>query len=182
MADTNVVDVSRYQIKARLGMLTDDDGNVREVNVLSWNGGYYKVDIRKWLSSNHGDDGTMDECLPGIALSSAEIKELFKIIESRNVGVSLNAYKEDIFDETIGSETSVSLDLLQVVGTIARHATGWTRDLTITSWNGCFPVFDIRDWDPDHERYSHGATFTEKEMKEFLEMAERALFFMVFPF
>ncbi|MEI3503270.1 MAG: PC4/YdbC family ssDNA-binding protein [Anaerovoracaceae bacterium] len=47
----------------------------------------------------------------------------------------------------------------------ATYPTGWRKELNLVSWNGGAPKYDIRDWDPDHERMSRGITLHEKEMR-----------------
>ena len=44
-----------------------------------------------------------------------------------------------------------------------RKDTGWTKEANIVCWNGGSPKLDIREWDPDHERMSRGATLYEAE-------------------
>ena len=44
-----------------------------------------------------------------------------------------------------------------------RKDTGWTKEANIVCWNGGSPKLDIREWDPEHERMSKGATLYEAE-------------------
>jgi len=34
------------------------------------------------------------------------------------------------------------------------------------SWNGAAPKYDIRDWDPEHEKMGKGVTLTEEELRK----------------
>ncbi len=56
------------------------------------------------------------------------------------------------------------------LGVINRSDTGWTRELNIVSWNGQAPKYDIRDWDPDHERMSKGITLFDRDMKVLVDL------------
>ncbi|MBR7088691.1 MAG: hypothetical protein IKI38_04980 [Mogibacterium sp.] len=53
--------------------------------------------------------------------------------------------------------------LVEQLGVIDTHKSGWSREVNLVAWNGKPPKFDIRDWDPDHERMSRGITLHEKE-------------------
>lgn len=57
----------------------------------------------------------------------------------------------------------VEFKLVERLGVLDHHKTGWAREVNIVSWNGGQPKFDIRDWDPDHERMSRGITLHERE-------------------
>ena len=41
---------------------------------------------------------------------------------------------------------------------------GWAKELNLVEWNGRAAVYDVRSWDPDHEKMSKGITITEEEM------------------
>ena len=60
-------------------------------------------------------------------------------------------------------------DILERVGILRKSNTGWTRELNVISWNGSAPRFDIRDWDPRHEKMSKGITFTKAEAAQICE-------------
>ena len=57
----------------------------------------------------------------------------------------------------------VLFDIQETIGILRKSNTGWTRELNVVSWNGGTPRFDIRDWDPMHEKMSRGITFTKAE-------------------
>lgn len=50
------------------------------------------------------------------------------------------------------------------------QSTGWIRELNLVSWNGRPPKYDIRDWEPSHERMKKGLTFTEQEVIQLKEI------------
>ncbi len=45
-----------------------------------------------------------------------------------------------------------------------------TRQLNIISWNGQSPKYDLRDWDPHHERMSRGITLHPGEMRKLVDL------------
>lgn len=53
-----------------------------------------------------------------------------------------------------------------------REITGWNKELNIVSWNGGTPRFDVRDWDPTHEKMSRGITLLPSHMKVLYELFE----------
>lgn len=53
--------------------------------------------------------------------------------------------------------------LVEKLGVLESHKSGWNREVNIVAWNGKPPKIDIRDWDPDHERMSRGITLHERE-------------------
>lgn len=42
---------------------------------------------------------------------------------------------------------------------------GWKKELNTVSWGGDPEKYDIREWDPDHERSGKGVRFTAEEMR-----------------
>ena len=57
----------------------------------------------------------------------------------------------------------IEFRLVEKLGVLDTHKSGWAREVNIVAWNGKPPKFDIRDWDPDHERMSRGITLHERE-------------------
>lgn len=65
----------KYEITQELGVLSESkSGWTREVNLISWNGGEPKYDIRDW-SPEH------EKMSKGISLSGEEIEKLKAILE-----------------------------------------------------------------------------------------------------
>lgn len=70
-----------WDIKEHLGVIystirgrREGDGWTKEVNIVSWNGGIAKVDIRDW-SEDH------ERCGRGITLTKEEAKEVMEILQ-----------------------------------------------------------------------------------------------------
>ena len=57
----------------------------------------------------------------------------------------------------------VLFDIRETIGILRKSNTGWTRELNVVCWNGGAPRFDIREWDPLHEKMGRGITFTNAE-------------------
>ena len=64
----------KYDILEELGVLSEiAKGWKKELNIISWNGGASKYDIRDWAPQH-------EKMGKGITLSKDEIKELYKIL------------------------------------------------------------------------------------------------------
>ncbi|MBQ2846168.1 MAG: hypothetical protein IJE75_03405, partial [Firmicutes bacterium] len=72
-----------------------------------------------------------------------------------------------------GFDREVRFEILEHIGIISTHPTGWNKELNIVSWNGGQPKYDIRDWDLDHEHMSRGVTLHEKEMRHIFDLMKR---------
>ena len=57
----------------------------------------------------------------------------------------------------------IEYKLVEKLGVLDTHKSGWAREVNIVAWNGKPPKFDIRDWNPDHNRMSRGITLHERE-------------------
>ena len=64
----------------------------------------------------------------------------------------------------------IKFEIIKNMGTISESSKGWTKELNLISWNGRDPKYDIRDWDPEHEKMGKGVTLTEEELKKLKEM------------
>ena len=64
---------------------------------------------------------------------------------------------------------TVSFEILQQVGVLSTSGTGWSKEVNLVSWNGSAPKYDIREWDPAHERMSRGVTLNEREMARMMD-------------
>lgn len=60
----------------------------------------------------------------------------------------------------------ITFDVLEHLGTLSENPKGWTKELTMVSWNERKPKFDIREWSPNYTKMSKGVTFTVEELKE----------------
>ena len=64
----------KYEIKEELGVLSESaKGWTKELNLISWNDGVPKYDLRDW-SPNHEKMGK------GITLSADEVQALYKLL------------------------------------------------------------------------------------------------------
>ena len=59
----------------------------------------------------------------------------------------------------------IKFEIKETIGTLAESAKGWTKELNLVSWNDKPAKYDIREWDPEHEKMGKGITFTSQELK-----------------
>lgn len=59
----------------------------------------------------------------------------------------------------------IQFDIKESVGVIGESSKGWTKELNLISWNNREPKFDLREWDPDHQKMGKGVTLTNEELK-----------------
>ncbi|MGI6551401.1 MAG: YdbC family protein [Syntrophomonadales bacterium] len=64
----------------------------------------------------------------------------------------------------------VKFEIVKSLGVLSEGARGWQKEVNLVSWNERNPKFDIREWDPDHERMSKGITLSKEEMMKLKEI------------
>ena len=52
---------------------------------------------------------------------------------------------------------------------LSESSRGWTKELTLVSWNDREPKFDLREWAPDHSKMGKGVTLTYDEMQKMVD-------------
>ena len=67
-----------------------------------------------------------------------------------------------------------SFEIIQNIAFLSTDRTGWTKELNLVSYNGAPAKYDIRSWDPNHEKMGKGVTFTREELVQ-LESVLREL-------
>ncbi len=67
-------------------------------------------------------------------------------------------------------DNTFTFEIKEHLGVITRYESGWRKELNLVSWNGGAPKYDIRDWDPYHERMSRGLTFHAAEMRKLADL------------
>lgn len=50
----------------------------------------------------------------------------------------------------------MTFEIVEYLGVIGTHDTGWNTELNVVSWNGKEPRLDIRAWDKNHENMTRG--------------------------
>ena len=64
----------------------------------------------------------------------------------------------------------IKYEIVEQIGVISESSRGWTKELNLVSWNEGNPKYDIRDWDPSHEKMGKGITLTKEEAIRLAEL------------
>jgi len=64
----------------------------------------------------------------------------------------------------------IKYEITKHIGVLSENAKGWKKELNLVSWNEREPKYDIRDWDPDHQKMSKGITLSESEVQELRDL------------
>lgn len=67
----------------------------------------------------------------------------------------------------------VTYEIVEEIGVLTAHSTGWNKEINLVSWNGNSAKYDIRDWSPDHAQMGRGITLHEKEMRMMLDLMKK---------
>ncbi|MCL2436773.1 MAG: PC4/YdbC family ssDNA-binding protein [Clostridiales bacterium] len=70
----------------------------------------------------------------------------------------------------VNEKDQITFEIVEHVGVISTHPTGWKKELNIVAWNGGNEKYDLRDWDPNHEHMSRGITLHKDEAKKLFEL------------
>ncbi len=61
-------------------------------------------------------------------------------------------------------------EITEELGILSENQKGLRKELNLVSWNEREAKYDIRDWNPTHERMSKGITLTKEEAKALYEI------------
>lgn len=60
----------------------------------------------------------------------------------------------------------IKCEIKQNIGVLSESPKGWKKELNLIRWNDKEPKYDLREWDPSHEKMGKGVTFTAEEIKK----------------
>ncbi len=60
----------------------------------------------------------------------------------------------------------IKYEIKEELGVISESARGWTKEINLISWNDREPKYDLREWDPEHEKMGKGLTLNAEEIKK----------------
>jgi hypothetical protein len=64
----------------------------------------------------------------------------------------------------------IKFEIKEKIGLLSESSKGWSKELNLISWNDKEAKYDIREWDPSHEKMGKGVTLSVEEMKKLKEM------------
>ena len=64
----------------------------------------------------------------------------------------------------------IKFEIKETVGVLSESAKGWTKELSLVSWNDKEVKYDIREWSPEHDKMGKGVTLSNEELKKLKEI------------
>ncbi|WP_054252444.1 YdbC family protein [Neofamilia massiliensis] len=61
-------------------------------------------------------------------------------------------------------------EIVEKIGVLGEKENGWTKELNLVSYNDYPAKYDIREWDPDHQKMSKGITLSKEELLQLKEL------------
>lgn len=86
------------------------------------------------------------------------------VIETKGLRYNKSIRKEGM------SVADIKYEILEKIGEISVSPKGWTKELNLISWNDRPGKFDIREWDPEHEKMAKGITLSKEEALKLREL------------
>ncbi len=62
------------------------------------------------------------------------------------------------------SNDQFKYEIVKSIVTLSTERSGWTKELNLISFNDAPPKYDLRSWDPDHQKMGKGITLSKEEM------------------
>ena len=60
-------------------------------------------------------------------------------------------------------------EIVKNIAVLSTERSGWTKEINLVSFNDAPPKYDIRSWDPEHQKMGKGIALSREEMKEMLD-------------
>ncbi len=67
----------------------------------------------------------------------------------------------------------IKYEIKENLGVLSESAKGWSKELNLVSWNDKESKYDIREWDPAHEKMGKGITLSVEELKKLKDVLNR---------
>ena len=64
----------------------------------------------------------------------------------------------------------IKFEIKENIGVLSESTKGWSKEVNLVSWNDKEPKYDIREWDPAHEKMGKGITLSVEELKKLKEI------------
>lgn len=64
----------------------------------------------------------------------------------------------------------IKFEIKETIGTLSESAKGWAKELNLVSWNDKEPKYDLREWDPEHNKMGKGVTLSKEELKKLRDL------------
>ena len=64
----------------------------------------------------------------------------------------------------------IKYEIVESLGILSESPKGWTKEFNLVSWNDKEAKYDLREWDPAHEKMGKGVTLSKDEVIKLREM------------
>lgn len=63
-------------------------------------------------------------------------------------------------------------EIVKNIAVLSTDRNGWMKELNLVSYNNAVPKYDLRSWDPEHQKMGKGITLNDDEMSILREALE----------
>jgi len=60
-------------------------------------------------------------------------------------------------------------EIVKNIAVLSTDRSGWTKEINLVSFNDAPPKYDIRSWDPEHQKMGKGVSLSREEMETMLD-------------
>lgn len=60
----------------------------------------------------------------------------------------------------------IKFEIVETIGVLSESAKGWSKELNLVSWNDKAAKYDLREWDPAHQKMGKGMTLSADEIRK----------------
>ena len=58
----------------------------------------------------------------------------------------------------------IKYEIKEMLGALSESTKDWSKQLNLVSWNDKEPKYDLREWNPNHEKMGKGVTLSKEEL------------------
>ena len=70
-------------------------------------------------------------------------------------------------------KAEISFEIFEHIGVLSTGSKGWTKEISLISWNGREPKYDIREQSPEHDKMGKGVTLSKDELEALKVILEK---------
>ena len=70
-------------------------------------------------------------------------------------------------------KAEISFEIVEHIGVLSTGSKGWTKEISLISWNGREPKYDIREYTPEHDKMGKGVTLSKDELEALKVILEK---------
>ena len=70
-------------------------------------------------------------------------------------------------------KAEISFEIVEHIGVLSTGSKGWTTEISLISWNGREPKYDIREQAPEHDKMGKGVTLSKDELEALKVILEK---------